>query len=340
MSTNNKSIHILRGRTSSTSTPNVVDNTLLEAGQPFYDKRTNTLRIGDGTNAIKNVKPVTVADGAITDVKVADNAAIKGSKLADASNDESNPTGITTEKIENSAVTSGKLKRTDVYVMHQLLCEDNDTNRDARYAASSLQFVDHNKKYKPGAGSKFVSSRLSLMPNETVAGGFTLKMPWVSGTLATKEQVENGEIIAQTSQNATNATYAQKTDFSNAEWITHESNTDKVSVNYGESYEIIGYNGRFDDDYSINDFAPTVITIPPASMWNETRGQGFILGSTISSLMSEPDIIRVEESTILIDRDLKMSCGIYLKKYDTTTHRWVAHEWISQNSKFSYRRIR
>lgn len=136
------------------------------------------------------------------------------------------------------------------------------------------------------------------------------------------------------------AQIAQKTDFSNAEWITHESNTDKVSVNYGESYEIIGYNGRLDDDYAINDFAPTVITIPPASMWNETRGQGFILGSTISSTTSEPDIIRVEESTILIDRDLKMSYGTYLKKYDTTTHRWVAHEWISQNTKFSYRRIR
>ena len=208
MSTNNKSIQILRGDKSSLSDD--LKKTKLEPGQPFFDKNAKTLQIGDGSGIIGDNVPgndgsnlttapyVTVKDGAVTT-----------SKLADASNDESNPTGITTEKIENSAVTSGKLKRTDVYVMHQLLCEDNDTNRDARYTASSLQFVDHNKKYKPGAGSKFVSSRLSLMPNETVAGGFTLKMPWVSGTLATKEQVENGEIIAQTSQNATNATYAQ-----------------------------------------------------------------------------------------------------------------------------------
>lgn len=208
MSTNNKSIQILRGDKSSLSDD--LKKTKLEPGQPFFDKNAKTLQIGDGSGIIGDNVPgndgsnlttapyVTVKDGAIIT-----------SKLADASNDESNPTGITTEKIENSAVTSGKLKRTDVYVMHQLLCEDNDTKRDARYTASSLQFVDHNKKYKPGAGSKFVSSRLSLMPNETVAGGFTLKMPWVSGTLATKEQVENGEIIAQTSQNATNATYAQ-----------------------------------------------------------------------------------------------------------------------------------
>lgn len=136
------------------------------------------------------------------------------------------------------------------------------------------------------------------------------------------------------------AQIAQKTDFSNAEWITHQSNTDKVSVNYGESYEIFTYGGRLDDDYSINDVAPTIITIPPASWWNETRGQGFILSSTISSTMSESDIIRIEENTILIDRDLKMSYGIYLKKYDTSTHKWAASEWITQNAKFSYRRIR
>lgn len=136
------------------------------------------------------------------------------------------------------------------------------------------------------------------------------------------------------------AQIAQTTDFSNAEWITHQSNTDKVSVNYGESYEIFTYNGRLDDDYSINDVAPTIITIPPASWWNKTRGQGFILSSTISSTTSESDIIRIEENMILIDRDLKMSYGIYLKKYDTSTHKWAAFEWITQNAKFSYRRIR
>ena len=197
MSTNNKSIQILRGNNEN-KLSDTLKQTVLAPGQPYFDKFNKTLQVGDGVNNLNNAPYVTVKDGAIIT-----------SKLADASNDETSPTGITTEKIENSAVTPGKLKRTDTYVMHQLLCEDNDTKRDARYEASSLQFVDNNKKYKPGAGSKFVSSRLSLMPNETVAGGFTLKMPWVSGTLATKEQVENGEIIAQTSQNATNATYAQ-----------------------------------------------------------------------------------------------------------------------------------
>lgn len=108
MPTNNKSIQILRGTTTSGGESNV-DKTILETGQPFYDKRTNTLRIGDGTNVVKNVNPVTVADGAINDAKVASDAAIKGSKLADASNDESNRTGITTAKIENNAITTEKI---------------------------------------------------------------------------------------------------------------------------------------------------------------------------------------------------------------------------------------
>lgn len=108
MPTNNKSIQILRGTTTSGGESNV-DKTILETGQPFYDKRTNTLRIGDGTNVVKNVNPVTVADGAINDAKVASDAAIKGSKLADASNDESNRTGITTAKIESNAITTEKI---------------------------------------------------------------------------------------------------------------------------------------------------------------------------------------------------------------------------------------
>ena len=108
MPTNNKSIQILRGTTTSGGESNV-DKTILETGQPFYDKRTNTLRIGDGTNVVKNVNPVTVADGAINDAKVASDAAIKGSKLADASNDESSRTGITTAKIESNAITTEKI---------------------------------------------------------------------------------------------------------------------------------------------------------------------------------------------------------------------------------------
>ena len=119
MSTNNKSIQILRGDKSSLSDD--LKKTKLEPGQPFFDKNAKTLQIGDGSGIIGDNVPgndgsnlttapyVTVKDGAINDAKVASDAAIKGSKLADASNDESNRTGITTAKIENNAITTEKI---------------------------------------------------------------------------------------------------------------------------------------------------------------------------------------------------------------------------------------
>ena len=126
MPTNNKSIQILRGNKSSLS--NDLKGTILKSGQPFFDKNAKTLQIGNGTDNLDNAPYVTVKDGAIVeskldtgsvtnakirdrainDAKIADDAAIKGSKLADASNG-SNPTGITAAKIENSAVTGLKI---------------------------------------------------------------------------------------------------------------------------------------------------------------------------------------------------------------------------------------
>ena len=105
MSTNKNSIHILRGTKPS------VNSTTLYDGQLYFDRGTKTLQVGDKSNSTigNNNNYVTVKDGAINDAKVASDAAIKGSKLADASNDESNRTGITTAKIENNAITTEKI---------------------------------------------------------------------------------------------------------------------------------------------------------------------------------------------------------------------------------------
>lgn len=104
MSTNKNSIHILRGTKPS------VNSTTLYDGQLYFDRGTKTLQVGDKSNSTigNNNNYVTVKDGAINDAKVASNAAIKGSKLADANN-TSRPSGITTSKIENGAITTSKL---------------------------------------------------------------------------------------------------------------------------------------------------------------------------------------------------------------------------------------
>lgn len=104
MSTNKNSIHILRGTKPS------VNSTTLYDGQLYFDRGTKTLQVGDKSNSTigNNNNYVTVKDGAINDAKVASDAAIKGSKLADANN-TSSPTGITTAKIENNAITTEKI---------------------------------------------------------------------------------------------------------------------------------------------------------------------------------------------------------------------------------------
>ena len=142
MPTNNKSIQILRGNKSSLS--NDLKRTILKSGQPFFDKNAKTLQIGNGTDNLDNAPYVTVKDGAINDAKVASNAAIKGSKLADASNDESNRTGITTAKIENSAITG--LKIANESISDSKVAPDADINgskfKDNSISGSKLHDAD------------------------------------------------------------------------------------------------------------------------------------------------------------------------------------------------------
>lgn len=142
MPTNNKSIQILRGNKSSLS--NDLKGTILKSGQPFFDKNAKTLQIGNGTDNLDNAPYVTVKDGAINDAKVANNAAIKGSKLADASNDESNRTGITTAKIEDSAITGSKIANESI--SDSKVAPDADINgskfKDNSISGSKLHDAD------------------------------------------------------------------------------------------------------------------------------------------------------------------------------------------------------
>lgn len=142
MPTNNKSIQILRGNKSSLS--NDLKRTILKSGQPFFDKNAKTLQIGNGTDNLDNAPYVTVKDGAINDAKVASNAAIKGSKLADASNDEGNRTGITTAKIENFAITG--LKIANESISDSKVAPDADINgskfKDNSISGSKLHDAD------------------------------------------------------------------------------------------------------------------------------------------------------------------------------------------------------
>ena len=141
MSTNKNSIHILRGTKPS------VNSTTLYDGQLYFDRGTKTLQVGDKSNSTigNNNNYVTVKDGAINDAKVASDAAIKGSKLADASNDESNRTGITTAKIENSAITTAKVENGAITT--DKICDKAVTTSELADNAVTPEKLDSTKEY-------------------------------------------------------------------------------------------------------------------------------------------------------------------------------------------------
>lgn len=227
MSTNKNSIHILRG----TKTKPNVSSTILYDGQLYFDRGTKTLQVGDKSNSTigNNNNYVTVKDSAIVeskldtgsvttakirdrainDAKIADDAAIKGSKLADANN-TSSPSGITTSKIEKGAITTDKicdkavttseladgavtpekLDSTKEYTVKNITANGNviiQTERDeVTWAGAGMQYTKNNNY-----GGEILVPDRSMNAPETFATEEEIK-----------RQIESGEIVAK------NAIYA------------------------------------------------------------------------------------------------------------------------------------
>lgn len=384
MPTNNKSIQILRGNKSSLS--NDLKGTILKSGQPFFDKNAKTLQIGNGTDNLDNAPYVTVKDGAINDAKVASNAAIKGSKLANASNDESNRTGITTAKIEDSAVTTDKLANASItaekiqkdailkdaikdgevvqgklgtnavtesnidtgavtetkldtdavtttkikdrsitgdklaedFVFEQLGGQYTFTLSDGQFSEPTLEFAD----LHPSS-----NARVFLLANLEGKKDYQarLMLPTIAdteeNTLATKEQIESGDIVAKTAQNATNATNAEKTDFSNAEWISVASGNTATFVN-GGTYQITNPTVANAKTYISN------IIYVPKHIETEIK---FILGE-YPSLTNDKQFWGVTEYHLILDTNFQAHV---IRKSKP-----AGHDPYTDDLAFEYRRIR
>ena len=375
MPTNNKSIQILRGTTTSGGESNV-DRTVLETGQPFYDKRTNTLRIGHGNETINNTAPITVDDGAITTIKL-HTGAVTTDKLHDASNDESNRTGITTAKIENSAITGSKianesisdskvapdadingtkfkdnsisgsklhdadgssgittdkvednaittpkildntitpekLQATGDFNAHSFSSNDDNTKEYANYEADRIVFK---------STAKDSDGQVTLVPSIAVGQTVMLGLPSVDGTLATAEEIESGEIVAKTAQNATNATNAEKTDFSNAEWISVASGNTATFVN-GGTYQITNPTVANAKTYMSN------IIYVPKHIETEIK---FILGE-YPSLTNDKQFWGITEYHLILDTNFQAHV---IRKSKP-----AGHDPYTDDLAFEYRRIR
>lgn len=337
MPTNNKSIQILRGNKSSLS--NDLKRTILKSGQPFFDKNAKTLQIGNGTDNLDNAPYVTVKDSAIVeskldtgsvtnakirdrainDAKIADDAAIKGSKLADANN-TSSPSGITTGKIENNAITPEKLQATGDFNAHSFSSNDDNTKEYANYEADRIVFK---------STAKDSDGQVTLVPSIAVGQTVMLGLPSVDGTLATAEEIESGEIVAKTAQNATNA---QKTDFSNAEW---QQCLNKTVDNKDVYYFDIPEKGTYEIDFRPYGFSKQVSGLATLDYIYYPMKE-VTVSSDIELMESSDGWVRINTAVLKID-------GSEAVLYDRSATISLPNGTIGKQEKsigFKYRRIR
>lgn len=161
------------------------------------------LYVGTGNTTSTGAAVTTsIAPNSETDdgkVLIADSAKLEGWKIDKIGNDS----------ITNGAITGDKLAENFTYITSDtssFCLQDSSNNSTPR-----LSFVESNNHAS-------VALQADLKSQELEGKSYTLKLPNENGTVATKEQIESGEIVAKTAQNATNATNAENTDFTNAEW--------------------------------------------------------------------------------------------------------------------------
>lgn len=145
----------------------------------------------------------------------------------------------------------------------------------------------------------------------------TLVLPFEDGTLATKEQIENGDIVAKTAQNATNATNAENTDFTNAEW---SDNVESATLTAG-LYQIL-----ISSTFTYLFYYDGRTTIGNAG--------GDIVSLTASS-PSAPEQIYITTRTPSVSNSV---LTISAKTYTISTNGFALYD--SGNQHFKYRKIR
>lgn len=142
----------------------------------------------------------TTSTGAAVTTSIAPNSETDDGKvlIANSTANEGWQIGkITASNIEDGAVSPTKLNLQSDYAVKTLTVHATDSldEQFAKYTNTGIEYAGINDSFNT-----------LVYPTE---------LPDTTGTVATKEQIENGDIIVKTAQNATNA---QKTDFSNAEW--------------------------------------------------------------------------------------------------------------------------
>lgn len=231
-------------------------------------------------------------------VLIADSAKLEGWKIDKIGNDN----------ITNGTITGDKLAENFIYITSDtssFCLQDSSNNSTPR-----LSFVESNNHAS-------VALQADLKSQELEGENYTLTLPNENGTVATKEQIESGEIVAKTAQNATNATNAENTDFTNAEW---SDNVASATLTAG-LYQIL-----VSSTYTYLFYYDGRTTIGNAG--------GDIVSLTASS-PSAPEQIYITTRTPSVSKSV---LTISAKIYTISTNGFALYD--SGNEHFKYRKIR
>ena len=189
------------------------------------------LYVGTGTT-----EEVTLDDGTKKNVQVTEPLYRTTDGSAPASDDSNQPTNGMALLIDNSNSKGWKVGKVGPEGLDERYYVYNEQINFAAGIRGILNGITWSQIINPNQPS----SSLKLMPTKITSlnTSKTLVLPFENGTLATKEQIESGEIVAKTAQNATNATNAQKLAFFEQGWTElnggildqRDTNTDIVGT--------------------------------------------------------------------------------------------------------------
>ena len=229
--------------------------------------------------------------------------------LAPASDDSNQPTNGMALLIDNSNSKGWKIGKIGPEGLDRRYYVYNEQINFAAGIRGALNGITWSQIINPNQPS----SSLKLMPTKITSlnTSKTLVLPFEDGTLATKEQIENGDIVAKTAQNAEN------TDFTNAEW---SDNVESATLTAGLYQILISSTYTYLFHY---DGRTTI----------ENAG-GDIVSLTASS-PSAPEQIYITTHTPSVSNSV---LTISAKTYTISTNGFALYD--SGNQHFKYRKIR
>ena len=244
----------------------------------------------------------TTSTGAAVTTSIAPNSETDDGKIliANSTANEGWQIGkITASNIEDGAVSPTKLNLQSDYAVKTLTVHATNSldEQFAKYTDTGIEYAGIND-----------SLNTLVYPTE---------LPDKTGTVATKEQIESGEIVAKTAQNATNATNAENTDFTNAEW---SDNVESATLTAGLYQILIGstytYLFHYDGRTTIGNAGGDIVSLTASSP-------------------SAPEQIYITTRTPSVSNSV---LTISAKTYTISTNGFALYD--SGNQHFKYRKIR